>query len=488
MDLRIASYASGAVLALIAGALVAFGFPGSLVLPLLVCLGILETIIALRYAVRRQRDPFSVLALLAFFYLLAFTAGAVYFHLAGTEQGFTFTDATLNAALALGLLAFAALSIGYVANPLRPIVASAPRFPVLRPGQSPLTIAIPLLALGWCGRLVQVATGGYFHTRPLDEVSAISGATGIVEVLAALPTLAVALIGASAYLGRLEPRSAFLRLFWALIALEVLWFVPSGDRGQVVGVLMAVVLVAFYARGRRLPWRIMVATAIVIVFGLFPFIETYRGDWLQQHVYQRDPGKSLNVALDETTSRSIGETAEAGLDSTFSRFSDVASVASILTRGRDVMGLAPGETLGWTLEAALPRFIYPGKDDPGAFGNRFAREYDILVDDNRVTSMAITQPGEFYLNFGWLGVIVGMALVGSLYRAINDFLGSRRSDPAAVATYAVIAWPLLNGVESIIVVGLVGVLKFVVVDTVLIWLFGRLSWRLPFPRRLAASS
>jgi hypothetical protein len=243
--------------------------------------------------------------------------------------------------------------------------------------------------------------------------------------------------------------------------------------------------VAFYAGGRRIPWKLLVVTGILVTFFLFPFIQTYRGSFGEQHVYQREPGKSLKIALESMTSRSLGENLKAGLDSVFSRFNDVASVATILHKGREVMGLAPGETLRWSVEASVPRFVYPEKEDPGRFHNRFGRTYDILEDWNFHTSIATTQPGELYLNFGWLGVILGMPIVGALYRAINDFLAARWSDPAALAVYSVITWPLIYGLEAIIVLGVVGALKLLLISTVLIWVLGRLSWSLPVARRPA---
>jgi hypothetical protein len=486
MAVRLAPYMPALVIVVVGGALLAKGVSDSAVLPLLVCLGIVVTGAAVAYGARRDNDPFSLLPLIAIFYLLGFVAGAVYFHYAGREQGFTFNEATLNAGLAMGLLGFAGLLLGYVTNPLRRAVALAPRFPVLRRNVSPLRIVVPLLALGWTARAMQLAKGLYFHDAPQGEIAANTGATAIVQTVAALPTVAVALIGAAAYLGRFERRQAFFqRAFWALTIVEALWYFPTGERGQVLGVALMALIVAFYAGGRRIPWKLLVVTGILVTFVLFPFIQTYRGSFGEQHVYQREPGQSLKIALESMTSRSLGENFEAGLDSVFSRFNDVASVATILHKGREVMGLAPGETLRWTVEASVPRFVYPQKEDPGRFHNRFGRTYDILEDWNFHTSIATTQPGELYLNFGWLGVILGMPIVGALYRAINDFLAARWSDPAALAVYSVITWPLIYGLESIIVLGVVGALKLLLISTVLIWVLGRLSWSLPVARRPA---
>src|SRR5215203_2283935 len=123
MDARVAPYVAALVIVVVGGAVLAKGLSDSAVLPLLVCLGVVETGAAVAYGARRNNDPLSLLPLIAIFYLLGFVAGGVYFHYAGREQGFAFNEATLNAGLAMGLLGFAGLLLGYVTNPLRRAVA-----------------------------------------------------------------------------------------------------------------------------------------------------------------------------------------------------------------------------------------------------------------------------------------------------------------------------------------------------------------------------
>src|SRR5262249_43558017 len=57
------------------------------------------------------------------------------------------------------------------------------------------------------------------------------------------------------------------------------------------------------------------------------------------------------------------------------------------------------------------------------------------------------------------GLFIGMTLVGALYRLIGDYFAARQSDAAILAVYAVAAWPLVNGQETIVALGLFGVFK-----------------------------
>ena len=487
---RNVAYLAAIPLVLVIGALISHGVPNSLLFPLLVCVGLLEAAGAVLWGIRRQQDPLSLLPLIGIFYLLAFTVGGVYFYYSGPQQQFTFDHASMTAALGMSLLALPCLWLGYALNPLGWLTARA-RVEFLPRDVSPFAIAIPLLVIGWLARVAQVATGHYFHTATLAEgAPANTGATVLIKSLATLPTLAAAVIGAVAYLGGFARGKTLLRRsFWGLVALEALWYFPTGQRGLVIGAAVMALVILFYARARKIPWKLLIPVGLFLALFLFPFIAVYRGNFSESQVYQREPVPRLWVALKVVATRSPTETLDAGLGGTFSRFNDVASVATILHRGRAPIGSAPGETLRWVLEAPIPRAVYPDKHDPGTFGNAFGRAYDVLSEDNRSVSIATTQPGELYLDFGWLGVILGMPVLGAVYRAINDFLGARSSDPGALALYAVSAWPLIYGLETIVVLGLVGVLKGLAVNIALLWGLAWLARTLPrFRARFPSSA
>jgi hypothetical protein len=41
----------------------------------------------------------------------------------------------------------------------------------------------------------------------------------------------------------------------------------------------------------------------------------------------------------------------------------------------------------------------------------------MLAPFNTTTAVAISQPGERFLSFGWLGVVAGMAVLGAVFWA-----------------------------------------------------------------------
>lgn len=77
-------------------------------------------------------------------------------------------------------------------------------------------------------------------------------------------------------------------------------------------------------------------------------------------------------------------------------------------------GYLDGETFEYLAYAFVPRFLWPEKPLI-AKGSWFAlRIGQARIDKGRITNAVnMTIPGEFYLNFGWLGVILGTAFFGA---------------------------------------------------------------------------
>ena len=420
---------------------------------------------------RRNGDLFSLLSLSAVFYLLGFGAGGVYFWFAldGPVPGAPtlslsslFGREDLVAAMAMANVAWLLLVFGYAANPMKVLPGATWRLRLATRRSSVGYIVGGLLLLGWLGRAQLFFSGRYFHTATPGAVAEATGSSWFIAVFASLPTLATALVGAASYLGGTGNQRRMDRAaFWVLVALEFVWYLPSGSRASIVALLVMIATVRYYGRGRRLHWAGAGATALVVVLVLLPFGATYRDS---TRPYQLQPREALWDAAFGTFDRPVTEAIGAGVESTFSRFSDIASVAAISARGRDESNRKPWETLAWGPETLVPRALMSHKSDPGTYGNEFGRQYGFIDRSDFQTSIAPSQMGEMYLNFGLLGLVFGMPLIGAVYRLINDVLAARATNPGTLALWAVAVWPLVHGQESIVAVGLIGVLK-----TLLLW-------------------
>jgi hypothetical protein len=66
----------------------------------------------------------------------------------------------------------------------------------------------------------------------------------------------------------------------------------------------------------------------------------------------------------------------------------------------------------------IPRAFWPGKPMPS--GGVISKLWFNVTEE--VVSVSPSLPGEFYMNFGPLGIIIGMFLTGKIVRAMNTFL------------------------------------------------------------------
>jgi hypothetical protein len=79
-------------------------------------------------------------------------------------------------------------------------------------------------------------------------------------------------------------------------------------------------------------------------------------------------------------------------------------------------GFLDGQTLEYLGYAFIPRFIWPEKPVI-AKGSWFALrigQANVSADGQIQNSVNMTIPGELYLNFGWVGVVAGLLILGAL--------------------------------------------------------------------------
>jgi O-antigen/teichoic acid export membrane protein len=422
--------------------------------------------------VRRTKDAFSVLNLVAAFYFFGFGVGAIYYWWAGDPaRPGLFNPKDLALAASIALLGWLSLLAGYALNPLRLLGKQAATSFSLRGAHvSPLGLGL-LLGIGWAARLFLATSGRYFHTVPTGATTT-SASGALLATLSLFPTFVVLLIAAAGNAANGLVGRAIPRLVWALLSVEFLWYLPTGARGDLAGLALAIVIVRYYGLRRRLSALPIAAVVLLFVLVVLPFGQAYRGD--NRH-YQVAPREALSRAATETLAVSPAHALRQGRDATFSRFSDVTSLATIVHRGRAFMPRKSGETLGWTVTAWIPRFVLPDKPDPGLFGNEFGRAFGIIQPADRITSISVTQVGEMFLNYGLTAVVVGMGLVGCLYRLIDEVLRERRKDPASLVLFAILAWPLVMANETVVALGLFGAFRLLLLFACLLFLLRRPS-------------
>ena len=108
---------------------------------------------------------------------------------------------------------------------------------------------------------------------------------------------------------------------------------------------------------------------------------------------------------------------DAGADKQFPKYLerafDATATACIYAEVQRT-GFMYGEGMEYLLYAFVPRIFWP--DKPNVTRGAWFSEYlgQARTEESATTSLGQTAPGELYWNFGWVGVVGGMILLGAL--------------------------------------------------------------------------
>jgi len=85
---------------------------------------------------------------------------------------------------------------------------------------------------------------------------------------------------------------------------------------------------------------------------------------------------------------------------------------------RNAQDFAGGESLLWGITALIPRAVWPDKPAVGGGGELVSRYTGVMFAEG--TSVGAGQVLEFYVNFGWFGIVLGFAVLGALIAYVDS--------------------------------------------------------------------
>ena len=360
-------------------------------------------------------------------------AYAVYFGLPGLvfDQTSALTDtvdaASIQGALTLSLLGLVALLAGYFG-----LGAVVPRPPAIRLDLCPER---GRHLAGWCLAVGAVALAVRSQLASIGQVAALLSwlfeiGLGVLLVLALRrrlpgPWRTLLLVSTLGFL--------FLQVGSGSIARAIL---PA-----------AALLMITWGTGRRVPLWLIVGGALLVVI-LRGNVDAFRGEtWPSSDpdsVSLQNSNRFMSMLGDQFGSGEahLGES----LSQVMARVNYTVLFALVVERTPHEVPYWEGESYATLPASFVPRAFWPDKPRKN-IGQEFGHRYGILAPDDQSTSINLPQLIEFFTNFGRTGVLVGMALLGLLYRLLDHILNAPGAGDGTLVLGAAIFSRLLN-VES----------------------------------------
>lgn len=184
------------------------------------------------------------------------------------------------------------------------------------------------------------------------------------------------------------------------------------------------IVLARYTSKKKLAIGLVIGLGAVYVFVLYPLISVSR--LIQgQGVY--DPALFASIfgyLVQVPSDLLLSYAGDAVLSLSRGLFE---TFATIVHSAGDAVPFYDGRTISEGVLIAVPSLLYP--DKPSAnLGNIFAVDYSLVPPTDDVTNISPTFMGEFFMNYGFVGVALGMMVIGFLAHLVDRFVvGSKES-------------------------------------------------------------
>ena len=334
----------------------------------------------------------------------------------------------------IALLGLVALLIAYV-NPL--LGSALRRLPPLRhdwPTSTTTIVATGMLAVGWAFTLV------------LAGAASESGlGSGFSSTLSSAQLFALILLVREWEVRR---NRGMLIALAILVPIATLFGALTGSKREALNAVAIVVITRMVIK-ETIGWKWVVLGVLGIAI-LYPFNRYYQDYLIGGARTSAVEALANPVRIVTSLSRfvaeaSIGDLLEEGLDATALRIDGLGVTSVIVRETPQIVPYQNGRTVALIFIAPIPRALWPGKPD-FTVGQWVTDAYSHGLD----TRTAPTQVGELYFNFGWLGVLGGMLVLGTLIRVMSETMTGERATAASMLVAIVVLYYFCTKFESAI--------------------------------------
>jgi hypothetical protein len=377
---------------------------------------------------RRGSDPLSPALLLAFVFLALYAVRAWAIRgdhtpfVTVTPRVFEAYDAYFSEVLDFAIIAVAAFYAGYAWVLGAALARSLPRPRELIPMEGAYVAGLLLLLVGL--PFLVVAILQHQGRLLIASTQANSAFSEVFLNGAALTFVGLALVGIGAYQTVEARRAGRKAVFLLAAAVMFVLALASAQKVSLLWVGIAVLSAWHFGRRSLRPWHVVGSFAVFVLL-LFPFVQEVRGDMASS-----SDQPSIVTAIVRAPSRIVHNEVFSGNPrqklTVGDYLSDAFNVFTVRLYGIDSLlverALTPsvypylhGSTYERLPASFVPRAIWNNKPAL-SLGKWFGDRYWGRNTTEDQSYQAVGFPGEFYLNFGPLGVLFGMFLVGFLYR------------------------------------------------------------------------
>lgn len=175
---------------------------------------------------------------------------------------------------------------------------------------------------------------------------------------------------------------------------------------------------------------------------------------------------------------------EGATASTTDRLDRLLPLAWVIRHTPDPVPFLGGETYLPLLFKLVPRAFF---EDKPSDAQGLGRRYDFVPFGNYVNAFKVHQLGELYANFGGLGILLGMFLLGLLYRVLYELFHRPGASAVTMAAGTHMLTVLMLEMESVLSVSW-GFLLWYAIAVAVLAVAARLGWRLYLARSGAAAA
>lgn len=275
-------------------------------------------------------------------------------------------------------------------------------------------VAFVLFVVGTAGVIASAFLGYFGLVGELAEKSVWAGAFQLIGAAAAVANVA-------AWVGWFRTRQRW----WLVLAaggsgvMLILALFAKSKGAFVVPILYAGA--SSFLVNKSLPRRALLLSVVIYFIFAYPFVNAWRSVGTTQYGNRLEQieegwqvligGQWLTAGAWQAANKSMGR----GVLPLF---------ATIVAETGTSIPFEDGGTYRTALQALVPRFL-GGERPEQSIGHAVGRKYGVINLEDDVTNVAPSIMGEMYWNFGGLGVICGMMLLGLIAAWVDGWVVRR---------------------------------------------------------------